>query len=101
MRSYCWFGSGYSRQDGRIRESIKWYWRKSETKQSIRVIISKYAIICRSPVSRVADMEFILLIAHLIRPPGSIPGVGWVRRNQPKQKPEVAVIHACKNCNVC
>ena len=38
-------------------------------------------------VSRVADTELIQLIAHLIRPPGSIPGVGCVRRNQTKQEP--------------
>ena len=30
----------------------------------------------RGRVSRLADTELILLIAHLIRPPGSIPGVG-------------------------
>ena len=36
----------------------------------------------RAQVSTVADMELILLIIHLIWPPGSIPGVGWVRRNQ-------------------
>ena len=30
----------------------------------------------RGRVSRVADTELILLIAHLIRPPGSIPGGG-------------------------
>ena len=30
----------------------------------------------RDRVSRVADTELILLIAHLIRQPGSIPGVG-------------------------
>ena len=29
-------------------------------------------------VSRVTDTELVLLITHLIRPPGSIPGVGWV-----------------------
>ena len=33
-------------------------------------------------VSRLADTELMPLIAHFIRPPGSIPGVGWVRRNQ-------------------
>ena len=31
-----------------------------------------------------ADTELILFIAHLIRPPGSIIGVGWVRHNQIK-----------------
>ena len=36
----------------------------------------------RGRVSRVADTEFILLIIHLIRPPSSIPGVWWVKRNQ-------------------
>ena len=30
----------------------------------------------RGRVSRVADTELIQLIAYLIRPPGSIPGVG-------------------------
>ena len=35
----------------------------------------------RGRVSGVADAELILLIAHLIRPPGSIPGVGRVMRN--------------------
>ena len=30
----------------------------------------------RGRVSRVADNELVLLIAHLIRSPGSIPGVG-------------------------
>jgi len=38
----------------------------------------------RGRVSRVADTELILSIAHLTRLPGSIPGVGWVRRNQTK-----------------
>ena len=37
-------------------------------------------------VSRVADTELILLIAHLIRQPGSIPGVGWVSDNQTEQQ---------------
>ena len=36
-------------------------------------------------VSRVADTELLLLIAHLIGPPGSTPGVGRVRRNQTKK----------------
>ena len=36
----------------------------------------------RGRVSRVAYTELVLLIAHLIRPPGSIPGVGWVKRYQ-------------------
>ena len=38
----------------------------------------------RVSVYRVTDTELILLIAHLIRPPGSIPGVGLVSRNQTK-----------------
>ena len=33
-------------------------------------------------ISRFADIELIQLIAHLIRSPGSIPGVGGVRRKQ-------------------
>ena len=36
----------------------------------------------RRRVFRVAGTELILLIAHLIQQPGSIPDVGWVRRNQ-------------------
>jgi len=36
----------------------------------------------RGRVFELADTELVLLIAHLIRPPGSIPDVGWVRRNQ-------------------
>ena len=36
----------------------------------------------RGRVSRVADTELILPIAHLILAPGSIAGVGRVRRNQ-------------------
>ena len=32
--------------------------------------------------SWVADSELIQLISHLIRPPGSIPGVGGFKRNQ-------------------
>ena len=39
----------------------------------------------RGRVSRVADTELLLLIAHLTRPPGSIPGVGGVWRNQTKK----------------
>ena len=35
----------------------------------------------RERVYRVADIELILLIAHLIQPLGSIPGVGTVRRS--------------------
>ena len=46
--------------------------------------LSNYEIYQRGRESRVADTVLILLIAHLIRPPGSIPGVGWVRRNQTK-----------------
>ena len=37
-------------------------------------------------LSRVVDTELIILIAHLILAPGSIPGVGWVRRNQTNNK---------------
>ena len=33
-------------------------------------------------VTSIADTEPILLIAHLIQPPGSIPGVGRVGRHQ-------------------
>ena len=40
----------------------------------------------RGRLSRVADTELIRAIAYLIRPPGSITGVGLVRRNQTKQK---------------
>ena len=36
-------------------------------------------------VSSVADTELILLIAHLIQPPGSNPGVGRVRHKQQQQ----------------
>ena len=36
----------------------------------------------RVRVSRVADTDLLLLISHLIRSPGSIPGLRWVRRNQ-------------------
>ena len=41
-----------------------------------------YEIYQRGWASRVADIELVLLITHLIWPPGSIPGVGRVRRNQ-------------------
>ena len=34
----------------------------------------------RGRLSRVGDREIILLIAHLIQPSGSIPGLGWVRK---------------------
>ena len=36
----------------------------------------------RGRVSRVTDTELVLLMAHLIRPPGSIHDVGRVRRNK-------------------
>ena len=42
----------------------------------------------RGTVSRVADTKIILLIAHLIRPSGSIPGVGRVKPNQTNKKVE-------------
>ena len=48
-------------------------------------------------VSRVADMELVLLIAHLIRPPGSIPGVGWVRRNQTNRSHAFNSTHVVSN----
>ena len=39
----------------------------------------------RGRVSRIADTELILLITHLIRPPGSNPGVERVRYTQQQQ----------------
>ena len=38
----------------------------------------------RGRMTGVADTELLLLITHLIRPPGSIPDVRWARCNQTK-----------------
>ena len=40
----------------------------------------------RERVSRVADAELLLLMAHLILRPGSITGVRWVTRNKVPKK---------------
>ena len=42
-----------------------------------------------------ADTELILFITHFIRPPGSIPGAGWVWHNQRKYHKNRIVIYPC------
>ena len=57
-----------------------WFQHLRNVVDGIRV--GKMEIYQRGRVSRIADTEPLLLIAHLIRPPGSIYGVGRVRRNK-------------------
>ena len=55
------------------------------TLQSIKQPYFSKVEFCRHPV----NSKGILLIAHLIRPPGSVPGVGRVRCNQTNKKDKV------------
>ena len=48
----------------------------NHSKGSGSMSLLNWEIYQRGRMSRVADMELLLLIVHLIRPPGSIPGVG-------------------------
>ena len=52
---------------------------KCTTEQTFRTLESVGLLNCiyqRGRVSRITDTELLLLIAHLILAPGSIPGVG-------------------------
>ena len=52
------------------------------TEKMSKIYSRKYEIYQRGRQFRVADTELVLLIAHFILAPGSIPGIERVRRDQ-------------------